>query len=144
MCVEENPIRRAKGDCQIGWLANEHPGELRPEADCDKYVGRLTYGGVCSSPVIMSFRDKRTAAFARGDLVCAFQGIERQAYKRLEILAAATSLADLRALPSNRIEGLHGDRARQFSIRINLQWRICFEWPEDATGPSNVEIVDYH
>jgi hypothetical protein len=37
-----------------------------------------------------------------------------------------------------------GDRAGQYSIRINEQWRICFEWPQDATGPSNVEIVDYH
>ncbi len=45
---------------------------------------------------------------------------------------------------TNRFEALTGDRAGQFSIRINQQWRICFEWPADATGPSNVEIVDYH
>jgi len=43
-----------------------------------------------------------------------------------------------------RLEALRGDRAGQYSIRINQQWRICFEWPLSATGPSNVEIVDYH
>ncbi|MFZ3238498.1 MAG: type II toxin-antitoxin system RelE/ParE family toxin [Stellaceae bacterium] len=47
-------------------------------------------------------------------------------------------------MPSNRLEALRGDRAGQFSIRINRQWRLCFEWPEGAAGPSNVEIVDYH
>lgn len=54
------------------------------------------------------------------------------------------SLADLAALPSSRLEALGGDRKGQYSIRINQQWRICFEWPADATGPSNAEIVDYH
>lgn len=67
-----------------------------------------------------------------------------QAWKRLEILSAATGLDDLRALPSNRLEALHSDRSGQYSIRINKQWRICFEWPQGAKGPSNVEIVDYH
>src|SRR5207302_8406320 len=79
-----------------------------------------------------------------GEFVREFQGFELQGYKRLEILAAATSLIDLRTLPSNRLEALKGDRAGQFSIRINRQWRLCFEWPQDAAGPSNVEIVDYH
>jgi proteic killer suppression protein len=50
----------------------------------------------------------------------------------------------LRALPGNRLEALKGDRQGQWSIRINMQWRICFEWLEGASGPSNVEIVDYH
>ncbi len=94
--------------------------------------------------MILCFRDKKTAAFARGDFVSAFQGFDRQAYKRLEILAAAGSLNDLRALPSNHLEALKDDRAGQFSIRINKQWRLCFEWPEGTAGPSNVEIVDYH
>jgi toxin HigB-1 len=94
--------------------------------------------------VILSYRDKRTEAFSRGEFVHAFQGFDRQAYKRLEILEAATRLEDLRALPSNRLEALKGDRAGQFSIRVNIQWRICFEWPQDAAGPTNVEIVDYH
>jgi proteic killer suppression protein len=73
-----------------------------------------------------------------------FSGFDRQGWKRLEILDAAMGLDDLRALPSNRLETLHGDREGQFSIRINLQWRICFDWPESAKGPSNAEIVDYH
>ncbi|MGH8569343.1 MAG: type II toxin-antitoxin system RelE/ParE family toxin, partial [Gammaproteobacteria bacterium] len=55
----------------------------------------------------------------------------------------ARYLQALRALPGNRLEALSGDRAGQLSIRINEQWRICFEWPADAPGPSYVEIVDY-
>ena len=94
--------------------------------------------------MILSYRDKRTQPFAAGSFVRAFQGFERQGWKRLEILDAAQSLADLACLPSNRLEALKGDRAGQYSIRINQQWRICFEWPAHAPGPSNVEIVDYH
>lgn len=94
--------------------------------------------------MILSFRDKRTEAFANGEFVNAFQSFDRQGWKRLEILAAATSLNDLRSLPSNHLEALKDDRAGQFSIRINKQWRICFEWPRGAAGPSNVEITDYH
>lgn len=94
--------------------------------------------------MILSYRDKRTEAFAAGAFVREFQGFDRQAWKRLQILDAATGLEDLRTLPSNRLEALKGDRSGQFSIRINMQWRICFEWPKDAPGPSNVEIVDYH
>jgi proteic killer suppression protein len=94
--------------------------------------------------MILSYRDRRTRQFAEGETVRPFQGFARQGWKRLEILNAAMSLADLAALPSNRLEALRGDRKGQYSIRINQQWRICFEWPTDATGPSNVEIVDYH
>jgi toxin HigB-1 len=94
--------------------------------------------------MILNYRGKRTEQFAAGEFIRAFQGFDRQAYRRLEILMAATSLNDLRGLPSNRLEALRGDRAGQYSIRFNDQWRICFEWPQDAAGPSNVEIVDYH
>ncbi|WP_181707445.1 type II toxin-antitoxin system RelE/ParE family toxin [Chthonobacter rhizosphaerae] len=94
--------------------------------------------------MILSYRDKRTEAFASGQFVREFQGFDRQAYKRLEILSAASTLADLRALPSNRLEALHGNRVGQYSIRINMQWRICFMWPDGQSGPSDVEIVDYH
>ena len=94
--------------------------------------------------MILSYRDKRTESFAAGEFVRAFSGFAQQGYKRLEILAAATSLSDLRALPSNRLEALRGDRQGQYSIRINEQWRICFEWPQDVAGPLSVEIVDYH
>ncbi|MDZ4735768.1 MAG: type II toxin-antitoxin system RelE/ParE family toxin [Rhodospirillaceae bacterium] len=94
--------------------------------------------------MILNYRDKRTAAFANGTFVREFQGFDRSAAKRLEILDAATALEDLGALPSNRLEALTGSRKGQYSIRINMQWRICFEWPKDTLGPSNVEIVDYH
>jgi proteic killer suppression protein len=94
--------------------------------------------------MILSYQDKRTASFAKGGFVRSFQGFDRQGWKRLEILDAATSLAELGALPSNRLEALKGDRVGQYSIRINQQWRICFEWPDGAAGPSNVEIADYH
>jgi len=57
---------------------------------------------------------------------------------------SARYLADLVLLPSNHLETLGGNRSGQFSIRINRQWRICFEWPEGAPGPSEIEIVDYH
>jgi proteic killer suppression protein len=63
---------------------------------------------------------------------------------RLDRLESATSLKDLAALPGNRLEALKGSRQGQWSIRINDQWRICFEWPEASPGPVNVEIVDYH
>jgi toxin HigB-1 len=94
--------------------------------------------------MILSYRDKKTEAFARGDFVKAFAGFEAQAERRLAILNAAPTLDTLRALPSNRLEGLKGNRAGQYSIRINQQWRICFEWPDGQAGPSEVEIVDYH
>jgi proteic killer suppression protein len=76
--------------------------------------------------------------------VKAFSGVERPARLKLDRLAAAITLRDLAVLPGNRFEALKGDRRGQFSIRINDQWRICFQWNEGATGPSNVEIVDYH
>lgn len=79
-----------------------------------------------------------------GEFVKPFSGIEAQAAKRLAILNAAPTLETLRALPSNRLEALKGDRAGQYSIRVNDQWRICFEWPDGQVGPSEVEIVDYH
>jgi toxin HigB-1 len=94
--------------------------------------------------MILSYRDKRTAAFANRETVPALRGIEQQAWKRLRILGAASSLSVLRALRSNRLEALKGDRAGQYSIRINDQWRICFKWPRGSPGPRDVEIVDYH
>lgn len=94
--------------------------------------------------MILSYRDRKTERFARGEFVKAFQGFEDQAARRLSTLNAAPSLDTLRALPGNRLEALKGDRAGQYSIRINQQWRVCFEWPAGQTGPSNVEIVDYH
>ncbi len=93
--------------------------------------------------MIVSFRDKRTREFAEGNRVKAFASFERKAEMRLDQLDAATSLLDLE-LPGNRLEALKGGRKGQYSVRINAQWRICFEWPKGSRGPVNVEIVDYH
>ena len=94
--------------------------------------------------MIVRYRDRKTKRFADGNYVKEFSGFARQAELRLERLEAATSLKDLAALPGNRLEALKGSRQGQYSIRINDQWRICFEWPNSASGPINVEIVDYH
>jgi proteic killer suppression protein len=92
--------------------------------------------------MIRSFRDKDTEAFYGGERVRRFEGFASQAERRLQILDSASTLEDLIKLPSNRFEALSGDRKGQYSIRINQQWRICFQWLED--GPCDVEIVDYH
>jgi toxin HigB-1 len=94
--------------------------------------------------VIVSYRDKSTRDFAAGKWVKAFSGFERSARLKLDRLESATSLRDLAALPGNRFEALLGGRKGQYSIRINGQWRICFEWADLSLGPTNVEIVDYH
>ena len=94
--------------------------------------------------MIVSYRDKRTKDFAIGKRVKAFSGIERAARLKLDRLEAAVTLKDLAALPGNRFEILKGDRKGQYSVRINDQWRVCFEWPQKAPGPINLEIVDYH
>jgi proteic killer suppression protein len=94
--------------------------------------------------MIISYRDKRTREFAGGKRVKAFSGIQQSARLKLDRLEAATTLKDIVALPGNRFERLLGDRYGQYRIRINDRWRICFEWPARAPGPSNVEIVDYH
>jgi proteic killer suppression protein len=68
----------------------------------------------------------------------------RQAEKTLDRLDAATSSRDVANFPGHRLEKLKGDRAGTYSVRINDQWRICFEWPEGSSGPVNVTIEDYH
>jgi proteic killer suppression protein len=94
--------------------------------------------------MIVSYRDRKTARFAAGESVKEFSGFARQAEIRLDRLDAAASLKDLAAIGGNRLESLRGDRAGQYSIPINDQWRICFEWPTGSPGPVNVEITDYH
>jgi proteic killer suppression protein len=94
--------------------------------------------------MILSCCDKRTRDFAAGKKVKAFSGFERAARLKLDRIEAATSTKDLAALPGNHFEILKGDRKGLYSIRINDQWRICFEWQNGAKGPSNLEIVDYH
>ena len=76
--------------------------------------------------MIRSFSDRSTRRFFKGHRVAAFEGFADQATRRLTLLASAKSLADVAALPGNRLEHLRGDRAGQCSIRIIAQWRICF------------------
>ena len=92
--------------------------------------------------MIRSFRSKDTERLFRDEPVKRFRRFERIARRKLLLLHRAKTLDDLRAPPGNRLEALRGDRAGQHSIRINDQWRICFEWQDgDAL---EVEIVDYH
>ena len=71
-----------------------------------------------------------------------FRAFERIARRKLLLLHRAKSLDDLRVPPGNRLEALRGNRKRQYSIRINDQWRICFVWAQGDAR--DVEIVDYH
>ena len=90
------------------------------------------------------YRDKRTRDFAKGHRVPAYDAFPRQTEIRLDRLEVAPDLNSIRGLPGNRLEALVGNRKGQFSTRFNDQYRICFEWPASATGPSNVEITDDH
>jgi proteic killer suppression protein len=93
--------------------------------------------------VIKSFGDKETEKLFQRQVSRSFPPeIIRKARLKLEILDAAEKLDDLKVPPGNRLERLSGDRAGQYSIRINQQWRICFRWKESDCF--DVEIVDYH
>lgn len=90
-----------------------------------------------------SFADKDTERIWRRERSRRLdQTTQRAALRKLLILDAAETLADLRVPPGNRLEKLRGERAGQHSIRINDQRRICFGWT--AAGAEDVEIVDYH
>ncbi|MEA5534972.1 type II toxin-antitoxin system RelE/ParE family toxin [Crocosphaera sp. XPORK-15E] len=93
--------------------------------------------------MIKSFNDKETEKiFSRQRSRRIPPEIQQIAYRKLRMLHNAVILADLRIPPANRLEKLKGDRIGQYSIRINEQWRLCFEWRDcDAY---QVEIVDYH
>jgi proteic killer suppression protein len=92
--------------------------------------------------VIRSFKSAETAAIARGERVRRFVAFEKAARRKLWYLGVAAELGDLMVPPGNRLEALRGDRAGQFSIRINEQYRVCFRWVSGAA--EDVEIVDYH
>ena len=92
--------------------------------------------------MIRSFRDKETERVFQREFSRKHQAIAPVAKRKLDQLHAAAALADLRAIPGNRLEALAGDRQGQHSIRINDQWRICFRWAN--SDASDVEIVDYH
>lgn len=92
--------------------------------------------------MIASFRDTDTESLAGGRRVRRFQAVETVARRKLRQLEIAGRLDDLKVPPGNRLERLRGDRDGQYGIRVNDQFRVCFRWTE--TGPTEVEIVDYH
>jgi len=93
--------------------------------------------------VIISFKSKETEKiFNRERSRKLPSDIQQVALRKLRMLNRAVTLQDLRVPPANRLEKLSGSRADQYSVRINDQWRICFEWKEG--NADNVEIVDYH
>ena len=94
------------------------------------------------SVMIESFRCRDTEALFAGKSPARFRAIETVATRKLQMLAAARALKDLRAPPGNRLEPLRRERVGQYSIRVSGQWRLCFVWTED--GAADVEIVDYH
>jgi len=93
--------------------------------------------------MIVDFADEKTAKVWRGELSRHLPSeIQNVARRKLRMLNNAQTLTDLRVPPANRLEQLKGNRAKQYSIRVNKQWRICFVWKDgNAIG---VEIVDYH
>lgn len=93
--------------------------------------------------MIRSIKDRETQKIFRRQRSARLPlEIQQVAYRKLRMLHNAHSLADLRIPPANRLEKLVGERAGQYSIRINDRWRICFEWYEEDAH--EVEIVDYH
>ena len=91
--------------------------------------------------MIKTFRCTETQSLFNGARVRQFVNIEAVARRKLEMVAAAKKLEDLRCPPGNRLEALKGDRAGQHCIRVNDQFRVCFRWND---GAENIEIVDYH
>ena len=92
--------------------------------------------------MIQSFRDDEALAIYSGRRSRRYANLQRIIERKLQMLDSAQTLEDLRSPPGNHLEGLHGDRAGQHSIRVNVQLRLCFVWTE--RGPANVELVDYH
>ena len=90
----------------------------------------------------MRFKDRDTERLWNGERVRRFENIAKVALRKLDMLFAAPSLEALQKVPGNRLKALKGNRAGQYSIRINDQWRGCFAWIEGAAV--DVEIVDYH
>ncbi len=93
--------------------------------------------------MIKSFRDGETERLWKEERTRRIPAdLRKPAFKKLQMLNAAMALTDLLVPPGNRLERLHGDREGQYSIRINDQYRICFEWRE--SNAYEVEITDYH
>lgn len=115
----------------------KHTTEFNEGICCTFYVHRNTL-----SPMIKNFADKHTKYLFDRKRSRRFANIERVALRKLAMLHAAKLLTDLKVPPGNKLERLVGDRDGQYSIRINQQWRLCFNWKEGDIY--DVEICDYH
>lgn len=95
--------------------------------------------------MITGFACKETERIFRGEFSKKLpRDIQSSAGNKLVMLHAAVRIEDLRLPPSNHLEKLKGNRRGQWSIRINRQWRLCFEWDEGTNTASSVQILDYH
>lgn len=92
--------------------------------------------------MIRSFRDAKTEQLYNRRASVRFRAIAKVALRKLDSLDAATDLWRDLGLPGNHLEKLKGDRAGQYSIKINDQWRVCFRWERGEAH--DVEIADYH
>ena len=92
--------------------------------------------------MIQTFRCKDTRDLFEGKSVRRFVNIQAVAMRKMAMLNRSVTINDLRVPPGNRLELLSGDRAGQYSIRINAQWRLCFSWM--GRDAQDVELIDYH
>jgi toxin HigB-1 len=112
---------------------------------CRQYLDTVYHAWVHWLVAIQGFADAAVERFfARGqvDRKAGWAALAKVVARKLDMLDYAAVLADLRAPPSNRLEALKGDLQRYHSIRVNDQWRVVFRWT--ATGPADVDVVDYH
>jgi proteic killer suppression protein len=144
----EPPIAGLVVDRRLGNAASasrRHAGENAPRTPtCVRRVRSsiITYGVIILSVAIRTFKCADTEALFGLRHVARFANIERPALRKLKQLDLARRIEDLRAPPANRLEQLKGDRAGQWSLRVNDQLRICFRWT--GSDAEDVEIVDYH
>lgn len=126
------------------------PGDvINPESLSSSRLGcyvifRLTFNEYrfTMDVMIQSFSCRDTHALFAGHHVARFVNIRAVAERKLSMLHRAVHLDDLRIPPNNRLEALKGNRKKQFRIRINDQWRVCFRF--EGGHAFDVEIVDYH
>ena len=115
---------------------------IRLELVPDRYVLRIMHRVTIAAVAIKTFKCAQTEALFGLRRVARFANIERSALRKLKQIDLARRIEDLRAPPANRLEPLKGNRAGQWSIRVNDQFRICFRWT--GADAEDVEIVDYH
>lgn len=136
-------VQRTESSCSLMTFIIPH--RIRMEKRPQSHKTNLTFYVKCNSlsAMIQTFVDKTTAAIFAGLEVRRIpRELQQRTAEKLALLDAAHSVEDLRVPPGNRLEKLSGDRAGQWSIRVNRQWRICFTF---VNGDAfDVELVDYH